>query len=67
MSYSEAFGPIAFIIKCRVEGLRDTGAAISPFSSFLLLQGLETLHLRMECHSQNALAVAKHLESQPRR
>lgn len=65
MSYSEAFGPIAFIIKCRVEGLRDTGAAISPFSSFLLLQGLETLHLRMECHSQNALAVAKHLESHP--
>ena len=65
MSYAEAFGPIAFIIKCRVEGLRDTGAAISPFSSFLLLQGLETLHLRMERHSQNALAVAKHLESHP--
>jgi O-acetylhomoserine (thiol)-lyase len=65
MSYTEAFGPIAFIIKCRVEGLRDTGAAISPFSSFLLLQGLETLHLRMERHSQNALAVAKHLESHP--
>ena len=65
MSYTEAFGPIAFILKCRVEGLRDTGAAISPFSSFLLLQGLETLHLRMERHSQNALAVAKHLESHP--
>ena len=65
LSYVEAFGPIAFIIKCRVEGLRDTGAAMSPFSSFLLLQGLETLHLRMERHSQNALAVAKHLESHP--
>jgi O-acetylhomoserine (thiol)-lyase len=65
LSYTEAFGPIAFILKARVEGLRDTGAAISPFSSFLLLQGLETLHLRMERHSQNALAVAKHLESHP--
>jgi O-acetylhomoserine (thiol)-lyase len=65
MSYVDAFGPIAFIIKARVEGLRDTGGAISPFSSFLLLQGLETLHLRMERHSQNALAAAKHLESHP--
>jgi O-acetylhomoserine (thiol)-lyase len=65
MSYVEAFGPIAFIIKARVEGLRDTGGAISPFSSFLLLQGLETLHLRMERHSQNALAAATHLESHP--
>src|SRR5450432_3634481 len=65
LSYADVFGPIAFIIKCRVEGLRDTGGAISPFSSFLLLQGLETLHLRMERHSQNALAVAKHLESHP--
>jgi O-acetylhomoserine (thiol)-lyase len=65
LSYTEAFGPIAFILKARVEGLRDTGAAISPFSSFLLLQGLETIHLRMERHSQNALAVATHLESHP--
>jgi O-acetylhomoserine (thiol)-lyase len=65
LSYTEAFGPIAFILKARVQGLRDTGAALSPFSSFLLLQGLETLHLRMERHSQNALAVAKHLESHP--
>jgi O-acetylhomoserine (thiol)-lyase len=65
LSYVEAFGPIAFIIKARVQGLRDTGAAISPFSSFLLLQGAETLHLRMERHSQNALAVAKWLESHP--
>jgi len=65
LSYTEAFGPIAFILKARVQGLRDTGAALSPFSSFLLLQGLETLHLRMERHSQNALALAKHLESHP--
>jgi O-acetylhomoserine (thiol)-lyase len=65
MSYVGAFGPIAFIIKARVEGLRDTGAALSPLSSFLFLQGLETLHLRMERHSENALAVAKHLESHP--
>jgi len=65
LSYVGAFGPIAFIIKARVEGLRDTGAALSPHSAFLLLQGLETLHLRMERHSQNALAVAKHLEQHP--
>jgi O-acetylhomoserine (thiol)-lyase len=65
LSYTEAFGPIAFILKARVQGLRDTGAALSPFSAFLLLQGLETIHLRMERHSQNALAVATHLESHP--
>jgi O-acetylhomoserine (thiol)-lyase len=65
LSYVEAFGPIAFILKARVQGLRDTGAALSPFNSFLFLQGLETLHLRMERHSQNALAVAKHLGSHP--
>lgn len=65
LSYVETFGPVAFILKARVQGLRDTGAALSPFSSFLLLQGLETLHLRMERHSQNALAVAKYLESHP--
>jgi O-acetylhomoserine (thiol)-lyase len=60
--FSEAFGPLAFILKARVQGLRDTGAALSPFNSFLLLQGIETLHLRLERHSENALAVAKHLE-----
>jgi O-acetylhomoserine (thiol)-lyase len=65
LSYTEAFGPLAFILKARVQGLRDTGAALSPFSAFLLLQGVETLHLRMERHSQNALAVATHLESHP--
>lgn len=61
--YTEAVGPLAYIIKARVQLLRDMGAAISPFNSFLLLQGLETLHLRMERHSSNALAVAKFLES----
>ncbi|MBO9598929.1 MAG: homocysteine synthase [Cohnella sp.] len=63
--YTDAVGPIAYIIKMRVQLLRDMGAAIAPFNSFLLLQGLETLHLRMERHSSNALAVAKFLESHP--
>jgi O-acetylhomoserine (thiol)-lyase len=62
LSYTNAFGPLAFILKARVQGLRDTGAALSPFNAFLLLQGIETLHLRLERHSQNALAVAQHLE-----
>ena len=65
LSYTEAFGPLAFILKARVQGLRDMGGSLSPFNSFLFLQGLETLHLRMERHSQNALAVAKHLASHP--
>ncbi|MGA2050069.1 MAG: homocysteine synthase [Terracidiphilus sp.] len=65
LSYTEAFGPLAFILKARVQGLRDTGAALSPFNAFLLLQGIETLHLRLERHSQNALAVAYHLERHP--
>ncbi|MDR3754424.1 MAG: homocysteine synthase [Terracidiphilus sp.] len=65
LRYTEAFGPLAFILKARVQGLRDTGAALSPFNSFLLLQGIETLHLRMERHSANALAVARHLEQHP--
>jgi O-acetylhomoserine (thiol)-lyase len=63
--YTEAFGPLAFILKARVQGLRDTGAALSPFNAFLILQGIETLHLRLERHSENALAVAKHLEKHP--
>ncbi|WP_100373938.1 homocysteine synthase [Bacillus sp. FJAT-45037] len=61
--YTEAVGPIAYIIKARVQLLRDLGASISPFNSFLLLQGLETLHLRMKQHSENALQVAKFLEA----
>ncbi len=65
LSYTDAFGPLAFIVKARTQGLRDTGAALSPFNAFLLLQGIETLHLRMERHSQNALAVARHLEQHP--
>jgi O-acetylhomoserine (thiol)-lyase len=65
LSYTAAFGPLAFILKARVQGLRDTGAALSPHSAFLLLQGIETLHLRLERHSQNALAVARHLEQHP--
>ena len=65
LSFVDAFGPLAFILKARVHGLRDTGAALSPFNAWLFLQGLETLHLRMERHSQNALAVAKHLEGHP--
>jgi O-acetylhomoserine (thiol)-lyase len=65
VSYATAFGNLAFIIRARVQGLRDTGAALSPFNAFLLLQGAETLHLRMQRHSENALEVAKHLESHP--
>ncbi len=60
--YTEAVGPIAYIIKARVQLLRDLGAAISPFNSFLLSQGLETLHLRMERHSSNALEIAQFLQ-----
>ncbi|HEY5371180.1 MAG TPA: O-acetylhomoserine aminocarboxypropyltransferase/cysteine synthase [Hanamia sp.] len=59
------FGNIQFIIRARVEGLRDFGAAISPFNSFLLIQGLETLSLRVERHVQNTLALAQWLEKHP--
>jgi O-acetylhomoserine (thiol)-lyase len=58
-------GNIAYIIKARVTLLRDLGTALSPFNSFLFLQGLETLPLRLVRHSENALAVAKHLERHP--
>jgi O-acetylhomoserine (thiol)-lyase len=64
-SFTELFGPLAFIIKARVQGLRDTGGCMAPFNSFLFLQGVETLHLRMQRHSENALAVAKYLSSHP--
>ncbi|MFD2613466.1 homocysteine synthase [Paenibacillus gansuensis] len=60
--YTEAVGAIAYIIKARVQLLRDMGSALAPFNAFLLLQGLETLHLRMERHSTNALQVARFLE-----
>ena len=59
-------GNIAYIIKARVTLLRDIGAALSPFNSFLFLQGLETLHLRMPRHCENALTVARYLEKHPR-
>ena len=60
--WTDAAGPAAYIIRARTVLLRNTGAAISPFNSWLFLQGLETLHLRIERHSSNALAVAKYLE-----
>ena len=59
------FGNIAFAIRARVEGLRDYGASLSPFNAFLLLQGLETLSLRVQRHVDNALEIAKWLESHP--
>ncbi|MBG9793069.1 O-acetylhomoserine aminocarboxypropyltransferase [Paenibacillus dendritiformis] len=61
--YTDAVGPVAYITKARVQLLRDMGATLSPFNAFLLLQGLETLHLRMERHSENALRVAQFLEA----
>ncbi|NTW97165.1 MAG: O-acetylhomoserine aminocarboxypropyltransferase/cysteine synthase, partial [Oscillochloris sp.] len=64
--YTQAFGNLAFILKLRVQGLRDLGAALSPFNSFLFLQGLETLPLRMERHCSNALAVANYLSAHPK-
>ncbi|MCL6627041.1 MAG: homocysteine synthase [Alicyclobacillus shizuokensis] len=63
--YTEAFGPLAYVLKTRVQLLRDMGAALSPFNAWLFLQGLETLHLRMQRHSENALAVARFLQSHP--
>ncbi|MBS4025269.1 MAG: homocysteine synthase [Clostridia bacterium] len=63
VSYTEAFGPLAYIIKARVQLLRDIGAALSPFNSFLMLQGLETLHLRMERHTSNAIKLAEYLQN----
>src|SRR5215472_13930836 len=65
MKFAEVFGPPAYIIKVRVEGLRDFGPCMSPFNSFLFLQGIETLKFRMEQHSRNALAVAQWLEKNP--
>jgi O-acetylhomoserine (thiol)-lyase len=71
LKFNDVFGPkgpfgnIQFIIRARVEGLRDVGPALSPFNAFLLLQGLETLSLRIERHGQNALALAKWLKGHP--
>ena len=66
VSYTAAFGPQAYIVKLRVQLLRDLGPALSPFNAFLFLQGLETLPLRIARHSENALAVARWLERDPR-
>ncbi len=66
LKFYEALGPLTYIIKLRVSLLRDIGAALSPFNSFLFLQGLETLHLRMERHSVNAYGVAEFLEEHPK-
>ncbi|NNK10809.1 MAG: O-acetylhomoserine aminocarboxypropyltransferase/cysteine synthase [Flavobacteriaceae bacterium] len=61
--YHDALGPAAFIAKVRIEGLRDHGACLSPFNAFQIIQGLETLEVRIKKHSENALALAKWLES----
>lgn len=63
--YHEALGNLAYILKMRLTLLRDLGSCISPFNSFLFLQGLETLHLRVPRHCENALALARHLEQHP--
>ena len=65
MKFVDTFGDLAFIVKARVEGLRDFGPCVSPFNSFLFLQGIETLPLRMEKHSRNAQQVAEWLEKHP--
>ncbi len=65
VKFYETFGQLAFLVKARTEGLRDQGAALSPFNAFLFLQGIETLSLRMERHSKNAAAVAHFLEGHP--
>ena len=62
MNFAETFGNLAFILRARVEGLRDLGPALSPFNSFLFIQGVETLALRMDCHVANAQAIAEWLE-----
>lgn len=65
IKYAEAFGPLAYILKARVQLLRDTGAALSPFNSFLFLQGLETLSLRVERHVANTRKIVEFLSSHP--
>jgi len=66
VSYVAAVGPLAYIIKARTQVLRDTGATLSPFNSFLILLGVETLAVRMERHSQNALQIARFLNEHPK-
>ena len=64
LKYSETLGDIAFIVKLRLEGLRDYGAALSPYNAFQIIQGLETLDVRIKQHSINALKIAEWLEKQ---
>jgi O-acetylhomoserine (thiol)-lyase len=64
--YTEALGPAAYIGRCRVVPLRNMGAAISPFNSFLILQGVETLAVRMDRHCENAIKVAEYLKGHPK-
>ncbi|MEG1634839.1 MAG: aminotransferase class I/II-fold pyridoxal phosphate-dependent enzyme [Rikenellaceae bacterium] len=66
LNFFESFGQLSYIIKCRTEGLRDLGPAISPFNSFQMIIGLETLSLRVEREAQNALALAHYFESHPK-
>jgi len=66
LKFSETFGPVAFAIKARVESLRDIGPALNPFAAFQLLQGVETLSLRAQRHSENAFALAEWLEKHPK-
>ncbi|NIO16683.1 MAG: bifunctional O-acetylhomoserine aminocarboxypropyltransferase/cysteine synthase [Deltaproteobacteria bacterium] len=66
LRYVESFGNAAFILKARLQLMRDIGPSMSPFNAFLFLQGLETLHLRMEKHNKNAMEVAKHLKTHPK-
>lgn len=63
MNFAETFGPLAFILRARVEGLRDMGPCLSPFNAFLFLQGIETLSMRMDRHVQNAQVIAEYLEA----
>jgi O-acetylhomoserine (thiol)-lyase len=65
VKYVESFGELAYIVKARTQFLRDMGGCMSPFNAFLFLQGLETLHLRMPRHSENALKLAEWLKEQP--
>ncbi|VBB07538.1 o-acetylhomoserine/o-acetylserine sulfhydrylase [Lucifera butyrica] len=66
LRYAQDLGPLAYIIRLRIQVLRDLGATLSPFNAFLFLQGLETLHLRMKRHSENALTVARYLAGHER-
>jgi len=64
--FHETFGDFGFTMKARMEAMRTLGPALSPFNAFLLLQGIETLHLRMPRHCESALAIARHLAQDPR-